>query len=100
MQEKENKLIGRKEIITEILGEGKPTPRNEEVRKQLAAQLKTDENAIAIKKISQAFGGGKVTVHANVYKDEKSLAQYEKINKKQKAKPAEAAPVQQPPPKK
>jgi len=88
----ENILLGRTEIQEEIQTD--KTPTKEEVKKSLAKANNVDESLVVVKHIYQKYGSNKVTIFANIYKDQKTLDLHEKINKKKKKvskdKPAEA----------
>ncbi|MFH0869306.1 MAG: 30S ribosomal protein S24e [archaeon] len=64
----ENPLMNRTEITAEILHQSEPTPKRNDVRKLLAAQLGHEEKLVVIKKIGTEFGM-KSKLTANVYHD-------------------------------
>lgn len=84
INEKQNPLLKRRELILSCPYFNKVTPRKEEVVKALIATLKIEEKFIALKKIAPIFGQQQARVHVNVYSDENVLKKYETVNKKQK----------------
>ena len=92
LQEKENSLFKRKEILAEVDSPDK-TPSNQELKKELTSKLNTKESLIVIKQINQIFGKRTSKVLVYVYKDEKSLKEIEPVGKKKEEKPKEGAPV-------
>ncbi len=78
IEDKENKLLNRKEILADIEFSGK-TPTNNEVKKELAKNFKVDEKLVIIDKIDQEFGANKAKVYAKIYKSEKDIEKIEFI---------------------
>lgn len=68
----ENKLLKRKEIKGTATTHG-ATPTRVSLRKELAKQLKVEENLIIIKGINSSYGSNQVDVEANVYEDRETL---------------------------
>ncbi len=83
LQEKENKLLHRKEILLKTNFE-KSTPSKEEITKQLVNKLKVDPEVLKLDKVKQKFGERSADITAYVYKDKESLKQVEVKNKKVK----------------
>lgn len=90
LHEKENILLQRNTIIFEVSHENSPTPKKHEVKKEIAKNLKVDENLITIKNILTKFGLGKSEIISNIYKNENTLKRIEK-SKKFKGKTEEKA---------
>jgi ribosomal protein S24E len=84
IQEHDNPLLKRKNIVLNMEYPTKATPSEVDIKKEVASFIKAKENTIAIKKIDQQFGSttAHITIHA--YHDEKTLEQTETINKKKK----------------
>ena len=80
-------LLNRTKIEGKIKFEG-ATPSNVEVVKQIASELKVNENVIAIKGIYTSFGSPNAKFFAHSYKDEASKKDIEPKPKTGK-KPAE-----------
>jgi len=76
IEEKENKLLNRKEIKATITGFEK-TPKREEVRSQLAAKLGADEKKLLLDEIKQEYGKKQATAYVKVYENEEGLQKYE-----------------------
>lgn len=93
LEDKENKLLNRKEVLVEIEFSGK-TPSNNEVKKELVKHFKTDEKLVIIEKIDQEFGLNKGKVHAKIYKSEKDV---EKIEFIEEAKEKQEGKVEEKP---
>ncbi|MBC8501169.1 MAG: hypothetical protein H8D38_05415 [DPANN group archaeon] len=101
----ENKLLGRTEIEAEIAFTG-TTPSRDEIRKQLAKQLKVDESVVIVRKIETSFGESAANIQANVYKKEKELQgsepnyvmkRHEPKEKKEETTPAPESPKEKAP---
>lgn len=82
--DKENKLLSRRRVAFEVAHEKTSTPKKEDLKKEIAKHLKTDENLIVIKHVYSKFGMNKSKIIANVYEDEKLLKTLE--SKKEKVK--------------
>jgi len=79
-------LLNRKEILVKFEHINKPTPKKEEVKKEIASKIKKDEKLIEIKSIEGIYGSNESLVSANIYSDEASKKKIEFINKKKKEK--------------
>jgi len=95
LYEKDSQLLQRKRIAFEIPHENKPTPKKEEIKKQIASELNVDENLVVMKHIYTDYGEHKSKVIVNVYKDANILKKLdtkkvkkvkENAEKKEKAK--------------
>ena len=73
--ERENVLLGRKEIW--VIVKGKETPKRAEIKTRLAAELGVDEKLIIIDKINTISGSSEAEVYVKVYKDEEYLKKIE-----------------------
>lgn len=89
LTQKDADLMNRKEVIIEIAHQGSKTPTKLEVIKKAAELMKTEENLIELKQITEFFGVGRCKALVHVYKDINDLNRIEKIKKKPK-KAAEA----------
>jgi ribosomal protein S24E len=87
-------LLNRTKIEGKIKFEG-ATPSNVEVVKQIASELKVNENVIAIKGIYTSFGSPNAKFFAHSYKDEASKKEIEPKPKTEK-KPAEEGAAEEP----
>ena len=72
IENKENKLLGRKEIVAKLVNEG-ATPKRVEIKKALAKKLKVKEELVIVNKVSNYFGDNNVQIKAKVYDNIKSL---------------------------
>ncbi len=97
LEEKDNELLNRKEILAEVDSMDK-TPSNKELQTELAKKFNTKENLVVVKQINQIYGKRTSKVIANIYKDEASLKKLEIIKEEKKEeKPAEQVPAEQKP---
>ncbi|MBI2671792.1 hypothetical protein HYX16_02565 [Candidatus Woesearchaeota archaeon] len=83
VNEKEEKLLNRKDILINLDFEDK-TPSREVIKKELVEKLKIDPELLKIKKIQQEFGDRKAKVFAYLYNSKESLNKIEVKNKKKK----------------
>ncbi len=87
----EKPLLARKEIKGELSFAEKATPSNDDVRKEIASQLKVDEKTVLVKHIYTAFGSSEAKIEAYVYNTEEDLKKYEPVTKAMKTKAGEGA---------
>tara|TARA_Y100000310_G_scaffold185433_1_gene185512 strand:+ start:1874 stop:2347 length:474 start_codon:yes stop_codon:yes gene_type:complete len=87
LEQKENKLLNREEIIVELTSE--TIPSKTEVTKQISEKLKKPEENIIINQINTQFGNHTFKVSAKVYEDSESKDKYETLSKKERKKIAE-----------
>ncbi len=81
-EQKENKLLKRKEILGELKYKG-ATPSNKQVSEELAKKLSTSEDCIRVKHILGSFGENVASVEAHVYENKEQLDKVEpKIKEK------------------
>ena len=71
LYERDSQLLQRKRIAFEIPHEKKPTPKKEDIKKQIASELNIDENLIVIKHIYTNYGEHKSKTIVNLYKDKR-----------------------------
>ena len=76
VEEKENRVLGRKEINFEV-GDAKNTPSRKEIRKRIAALKNSKEELVSVIRVQQSYGEHRATGLAFVYKDAKTLKQTE-----------------------
>jgi small subunit ribosomal protein S24e len=77
LEEKENPLLYRKELIVEIDHTGEPTPKREDVRKRVAALKGVSENLVIVHSIKPLFGVGKSVAFVKIYESEEKLREIE-----------------------
>lgn len=73
--ERENPIIGRKEIWAVV--RAGCTPMRSEIKTRLAAELGTEKDLIVVDKIKTATGSSDVEVYVKVYADEESKRKVE-----------------------
>jgi len=72
IEEKENSLLGRKEIRFRVDYKGK-TPGFGEVRNELIKKVNADKSLTVIDSVNSDFGSQSAFAYAKIYKDEKSM---------------------------
>ena len=72
-----NPLMKRKEVFCEISHEGEKTPNRDEVKRNVAGQLGTNEKLLILKSVKPAYGGGSRAVF-HLYSNEKEMMFHEK----------------------
>lgn len=72
IQNTENKLLGRKEVLATMSNE-KGTPKRLEIKKELAKVLKVKEDLVVVNKVTHKYGSSNLNIRAKVYDDEKSF---------------------------
>lgn len=78
-EQKENKLLGRQEIVGSMSFEG-ATPTRQAVQKEIAKLAKTKEDLTIVNEINTAFGTSKATIKANAYDNEENMFAVERKN--------------------
>ncbi|MFW6286225.1 MAG: 30S ribosomal protein S24e [Nanoarchaeota archaeon] len=72
LQNKENKLLKRKEIIATLENKSS-TPARKEIREMLAKKLKVDKDLVVVNSIIHKFGSSDIDIKAKVYDTKESL---------------------------
>lgn len=87
VEEKENKVLERKEINFEVI-DAKITPTRKEIQKRIAALKNSKEELVSVVRVKQEYGKHRVIGLAHVYSNEKSLRKTEPayIQKREKKK--------------
>lgn len=78
-EQKENKLLGRQEIVASMSFEG-ATPTRQAVQKEIAKLGKTKEDLTIVNEINTTFGTSKATIKANAYDNEENMFAVERKN--------------------
>ncbi|MHA1206609.1 MAG: 30S ribosomal protein S24e [Candidatus Hodarchaeales archaeon] len=76
-EEKENSLIGRKEIQAVITHLGDVTPTREAVRAKIAAQINADLDRVVVQSIDGHFGEPKSQLTVHCYDSSETVLVYE-----------------------
>ncbi len=79
-EQKENVVLGRKEVTATVLFEGTATPNRKDIQKELAKQLGSKEDLTIVNTIKTVFGNAKAIVSARAYNDEESMLAVERKN--------------------
>jgi ribosomal protein S24E len=74
--DKENKLVGRREIEFYVLGEEK-TPNKEAIKTELCKKLSLSPDGTVVTRIDQSFGAKQAKGFAHAYKDTAALKKFE-----------------------
>jgi ribosomal protein S24E len=82
ISETKQELMKRTEVTLELTHAKKPTPKGEEVLKEVATVTKKDEKLISIIKITNKFGSNIAKITANIYDNVEDKTKAERINKK------------------
>jgi len=88
IEKKENPLLSRIKVLAEITFQ-KATPSNDSVKKQIASEVKADENLVVVKNIYTQYGSTSAKVTALVYNSKEDLEKIEPKSKKEEKKPGE-----------
>lgn len=64
---RDNKLLGRRELVVELLHAGAPTPTRQTVRECVARQLGVSPSAVFIRRVKTEYGIGRSTAEIHVY---------------------------------
>ena len=88
LNEKENPLLKRKEIIVSMDYDGKATISKAELQKMLSEELKTSIDSVEVTKIFSEFGTPRGKAWIKVWK-EKKVPIYSEVKKEKAEKPKE-----------
>ncbi len=77
IEEKENPLLERKEIIVKIGHGGSSTPKSVEIRKLLLAKLGAGDDQLILGSLKQKYGTTEATATVNIYKSMERAQQVE-----------------------
>ncbi len=69
-QIRENKLLGRREVVALIAHEGASTPTRQQVREAVASQLGVSPELVFVRSIKTEFGRGVSKAEVHVYSSE------------------------------
>lgn len=83
-QEKENVLLGRKEVVGNLAFSG-TTPSNKEIQEALAKKYNVPTEQVAMKHVFGDFGGITGKFEAHVYTSKEQLLKIEPKKKEKKA---------------
>lgn len=89
VEEKENPLLKRKEIIASVDYEGKATPSVVDLQKHFASHFKVKEELIEITKVFSEMGMAKGKAWVKVWETKPPVRKKKSKEKKEEAKPQE-----------
>jgi len=74
IENKENKLLGRKEIVAKLANTG-ATPKRADIKASIAKVLKVDGDLVIVNEVSNSFGDSNIKIKAKVYDSKEVLEQ-------------------------
>lgn len=77
-QEKENKLMHRRELILSADHEGEGTPSRKDLNSEISNLVSSSKNEVVIDKVDTEYGKEKSMVHVRVYDDEEYVEEFER----------------------
>lgn len=86
---KDNKLLGRKDIEAEVEFKG-PTPSKKEIKKMIISKSGGDEKLVAITVIKNYYGEQKAFIKASVYNSLEDMKKLEKVEEEKKEESADS----------
>lgn len=91
LNERDNKLLSRKEIEFKVDHPGQGTPSRADIRAKIVAQFDADSSAVVIRSLGTSFGAGATKGLARIYSDAEQMKRVERdhIIKRHEAKKAE-----------
>ncbi|ORY69100.1 ribosomal protein L23/L15e core domain-containing protein [Pseudomassariella vexata] len=72
-----NPLLGRKQMVVDILHPSRPNISKDQLRDKLASMYKAQKDQISVFGLRTAFGGGKTTGFALVYDSPEAMKKFE-----------------------
>ena len=93
LDDKENKVMHRKEIRLKVSGFG-ATPNKEEIKKSLTAKVNANESNVVVDRVDQKYGKSEAVCYVKVYE---SVEFKDKFEPKVKPKKGEEKPKQEKP---
>lgn len=76
---RENRLLGRREVLIEVTHPNSPTPTRQAIRELVARQLGAHLNNVVVRKIETEYGVGRSTAEIHVYQDPQSARAIEPL---------------------
>ncbi|RPA90794.1 hypothetical protein L873DRAFT_1820520 [Choiromyces venosus 120613-1] len=72
-----NALLGRKQMVVDVLHPNKPNVSKDDLRNRLAELYKADKNQVSVFGFRTQYGGGKSTGFALIYDSYEALKKFE-----------------------
>ncbi len=88
---RENKAVGRKEVIAEAWHVGLPTPSRLQLREEVAKAMGLDTKQVYVLRVITEYGRHRSTVEAHVYDDPNTGEKLEPLYVKLRNMPADEA---------
>ena len=76
-QQRNNPVIGRRELVLKVYHIGVGTPSRKAIIEGVASALGVDKNLVVIRRVDTSYGAGISVVVAHVYNDRKTLEVFE-----------------------
>ncbi|RLE57745.1 MAG: 30S ribosomal protein S24e [Thermoprotei archaeon] len=89
IRERDNPLIGRKEITGYLHHHAKGTPQRYEVRRRIAEIFKVPLEVVYVRSIQTEFGWGRSKIEIHIYRDPKRAEEIEPLHIRLKNLPPE-----------
>ncbi len=77
LEERDNKLVGRKEAVFLVDHFGSGTPRRADIRKSVAEALGVPVNFVVVRRILTEYGATRSKVYVHIYDSEERLRRVE-----------------------
>lgn len=77
LNERENKLLSRREIEFKVNHPGEGTPSRADIRAKIVAQFDADSSAVVIRSLGTSFGSGATKGLARIYSDSEQMKRVE-----------------------
>ncbi len=77
-EEKENKLLNRRELVLTVHHESGPTPTREQIKAGIASLTGFEKDKIVVNKIRSEFGMDRARVQAKLYDKKEDALEYER----------------------
>jgi len=88
VKEKDNPFFKRKDLKVEVVHTGAPTPKTDDLEKELAKMYKVDESQVSVDYLLTKRGIGESTARVKILKEKPVVV--EKPKEEEKEKPKEA----------
>ncbi|KAK6839194.1 40S ribosomal protein S24 [Apiospora arundinis] len=72
-----NPLLGRKQMVVDILHPGRPNISKEQLREKISGMYKAQKDQVSVFGLRTQFGGGKTTGFALVYDSPEAMKKFE-----------------------
>jgi len=77
VQERENKLVGRKELVVSIKHVGLGTPSRYEIRERISKMFNVSLELVYVRNLRTEYGKGESFAEVHIYEDQKRALEFE-----------------------